>query len=152
MQHIYHLFKGRRSFSWNQNCLVDEGACVPHRYHEISDTFLHSLSIMYLFVSNLLLNMYIYILYVVAILLNIALHQRTGIHAYSDTGSTSLLVRVYCSTLIYEYNTKLILNVYYILNYRDSISIITLHWSACIFWHRHYKLGRQCVLLGSKNS
>ena len=35
--------------------------CVPHRYHGISDTFLHSLSIMYLFVSNLLLNIYIYI-------------------------------------------------------------------------------------------
>ena len=39
---------------------MDESACVPHRYHEISDTFLHSLSIMYLFVSNLLLNIYIY--------------------------------------------------------------------------------------------
>ena len=29
------------------------------RYHDISDTFLHNLSIMYLFVSNLLLNIYI---------------------------------------------------------------------------------------------
>ena len=37
---------------------MDESACVPHRYHGTSDTFLHSLSIMYLFVSNLLLNIY----------------------------------------------------------------------------------------------
>ena len=44
-------------FSWNPNCLVDESACVPHRYHGISDTLLHSLSIMYLFVSNLLLKL-----------------------------------------------------------------------------------------------
>ena len=40
---------------------MDESACVPHRYHGICDTFLHSLSIMYLFVSNLLLYIYIYI-------------------------------------------------------------------------------------------
>ena len=57
-------FKGRQSFMWNVlNCLVDKSACVPHRYHDISDTFLHNLSIMYLFVSNLLLNIYIYIYY-----------------------------------------------------------------------------------------
>ena len=35
--------------------------CVPHRYHDISDTFLLNLSIIYLCVSNLLLNIYIYI-------------------------------------------------------------------------------------------
>ena len=39
---------------------MDESACVPHRYHGISDTFLHSLSIMYLFVSNLLIYIYTY--------------------------------------------------------------------------------------------
>ena len=48
------LFKGRRiNFSWNPIFLVDEGAYVPHRYHVMSDTFLYSLSIMDLFVSNL---------------------------------------------------------------------------------------------------
>ena len=57
-------FNGRRNISWISNCLVDESACVPHRYHGLSDTFLNSLSIMYLFVSNLLLNIYIPINYV----------------------------------------------------------------------------------------
>ena len=36
--------------------LVDEGAYVPHYVLQISDTFLHNLSIIYLCVSNLLLN------------------------------------------------------------------------------------------------
>ena len=31
---------------------MDEGACVPHRYHEMSDTFLHNLSIMYLLLPS----------------------------------------------------------------------------------------------------
>ena len=57
---LLQLFKGRWRFSWNPNCLVNESACVPHRYHGMSDIFLHSLSIMHLFVSNLLLNIYGY--------------------------------------------------------------------------------------------
>ena len=48
--------RSTEQFQLDPNCLVDESACVPHRYHGINDTFLHSLSIMYLFVSNLLLN------------------------------------------------------------------------------------------------
>ena len=55
------VFLGKPQISlvsrWNPNCLVLDGsACVPHFYHEISDTFLHNPTIMYLFVNTLLLK------------------------------------------------------------------------------------------------
>ena len=43
------------------NCLVDESACVPHRYHDISDKFLHNQSIKYIFNIHIFLKYNIYI-------------------------------------------------------------------------------------------
>ena len=55
---MFHIVTLLFIYQLDPNCLVDESACAPHRYHGISDTFLHSLSIMYLFDCNLLLYIY----------------------------------------------------------------------------------------------